>query len=109
MMIGGKWRALRIALPAFVPRGTAANSDVSRPMMEKGFPIDQLPLGQVAKEGVLINLPTHGPNSVVTTKDIENSGAKLEPDRIPVINTGWTEKMWGKPEFWTQMPYLEAG
>jgi signal transduction histidine kinase len=28
---------------------------------------------------------------------------------IPVINTGWTEKTWGKPEFWEQMPYLEPG
>jgi hypothetical protein len=33
----------------------------------------------------------------------------LGPDRIPVIHTGWTDKMWGKAEFWAQMPYLEPG
>ena len=39
--------------------------DAPRHMMEKGFPVDQLPLAQVAKEGVLINLPHKGPNSSV--------------------------------------------
>jgi kynurenine formamidase len=78
-------------------------------MVEKGPAVDQIPLTQVAKEGVLINLPGKGPNSSVSVKDVLDTGAEFGPNRIPVINTGWTEKMWGKPEFWTQMPYLEAG
>jgi kynurenine formamidase len=78
-------------------------------MMEKGFPVDQLPLGQVAKEGVLINLTHKGPNSSVSVKDILDTGVQLGPDRIPMIHTGWTDKTWGKPEFWSQMPYLEPG
>ena len=73
-------------------------------MMERGSPIDQMPLGQLVKEGVLINVPNKGPNSVVSVKDIEESGVELGPNRIPVIHTGFTEKTWGKPEFWTQMP-----
>jgi kynurenine formamidase len=83
--------------------------DAPRHMLEKGSPIDQMPLGQLVKEGVLINLPNKGPNSVVTVKEIEESGVELGPDRIPIIHTGFTENTWGKPEFWTQMPYLEAG
>ena len=83
--------------------------DAPRHMMEKGFPVDQIPLAQVVKEGVLISLPNKGPNSSVSVKDILDSGVALGPDRIPVIHTGWTDKMWGKPEFWTQMPYLEPG
>lgn len=83
--------------------------DAPRHMIEKGFPVDQIPLGQVAKEGVLISLPNKGPNSSVSVKDILDTGVVLGPDRIPVIHTGWTDKMWGKPEFWTQMPYLEPG
>jgi arylformamidase len=83
--------------------------DAPRHMMEKGFPVDQLPLAQVAKEGVLINLPNKGPNSSVSVKDILDTGVALGPDRIPIIHTGWTDKTWGKPEFWTQMPYLEPG
>jgi kynurenine formamidase len=83
--------------------------DAPRHMMERGFPVDQIPLAQVAKEGVLISLPNKGPNSSVSVKDILDSGVVLGPDRIPVIHTGWTDKMWGKPEFWSQMPYLEPG
>jgi arylformamidase len=83
--------------------------DAPRHMIESGFPVDQLPLAQVAKEGVLISLPNKGPNSSVSVKDILNTGVVLGPDRIPVIHTGWTDKMWGKPEFWAQMPYLEPG
>src|SRR5215831_12897443 len=57
--------------------------------------------GTTGEGGVLINVPNKGPNSVVTVKDIEESGVELGPNRIPVIHTGFTEKTWGKPEFWT--------
>jgi arylformamidase len=100
-------RAMISVLSILVHNGT--HIDAPRHMMEKGSPIDQMPLGQLVKEGVLINLPNKGPNSVVTIKDIEDSGVELGANRIPVIHTGFTEKAWGKPEFWTQMPYLEAG
>ena len=100
-------RSMISVLSILVHNGT--HIDAPRHMVEKGSPIDRIPLGQLAKEGVLINLPNKGPSSVVTVKDIEGSGVELGPDRIPVINTGFTEKTWGKPEFWMQMPYLEAG
>jgi kynurenine formamidase len=83
--------------------------DAPRHVLEKGFPVDQLPLAQVAKEGVLISLPHKGANSSISVKDILDTGVELGPNRIPVIHTGWTDKTWGKPEFWSQMPYLEPG
>jgi kynurenine formamidase len=83
--------------------------DAPRHMIDKGYPVDQIPLAQVAKEAVLINLPHKGANSSVSVKDILDTGVDFGPDVIPVINTGWTEKTWGKPEFWEQMPYLEPG
>ena len=58
---------------------------------------------------MLINLPNKGADSSVSVKDILDSRVELGPNLIPVINTGWTEKMWGKPGFWEQMPYLEPG
>jgi arylformamidase len=100
-------RSMISVLSILVHNGT--HIDAPRHMLEQGYPVDQIPLAQVAKEGVLINLPSKGPNSTVSVKDILDSGVELGPNRIPVINTGWTETMWGKPEFWTQMPYLEAG
>jgi arylformamidase len=83
--------------------------DAPRHVLERGLPVDKLPLAQVAREGVLIDLTHKGPGSSISVKDILDSGVDLGPDRIPVIQTGWTDKMWGKPDFWTQMPYLEPG
>src|SRR5216684_2558721 len=100
-------RSMISVLSILVHNGT--HIDAPRHMIEKGYPVDQIPLGQVVKEAVLINLPNKGPNSSVSVKDILDTGVEFGPNLIPVINTGWTEKMWGKPEFWEQMPYLEPG
>ena len=43
--------------------------DAPRHMVEKGLSVDQMPVAQFVKEGVLINLPGRGPNSVVTVTD----------------------------------------
>jgi arylformamidase len=100
-------RSMISVLSILVHNGT--HIDAPRHMLEQGYPVDQIPLAQVAQEGVLIDLPSKGPNSSVSVKDILDTGVALGPNRIPVINTGWTEKMWGKPGFWEQMPYLEPG
>jgi kynurenine formamidase len=98
-------RAMISVLSIMTHNGT--HVDAPRHMLEKGMPIDQLPLTQVAREGVLISLPDKGANSAITAKDVLATGVALGPDRIPIIHTGWTDKTWGKPEFWSQMPYLE--
>ncbi len=100
-------RSMISILSILVHNGT--HIDAPRHMLEKGYPVDQIPLTQLAKEGVLIDLPNKGANSSVSVKDIQDTGVQLGPNRIPVINTGWTEKMWGKPVFWEQMPYVEPG
>jgi kynurenine formamidase len=100
-------RSMISVLSILVHNGT--HIDAPRHMIDKGYPVDQIPLSQVAKEAALINLPQKGANSSVSVKDIVDTGVEFGPDVIPVINTGWTEKTWGKPEFWEQMPYLEPG
>jgi arylformamidase len=100
-------RAMITVLSILVHNGT--HIDAPRHMIEKGIPIDQMPVTQFVKEGVLINVPGKGPNSVVTVKDVAESGVEIRPNTIVMINTGWTDKMWGKPGFWEQMPYLERG
>jgi arylformamidase len=100
-------RSMISVLSILVHNGT--HIDAPRHMVDKGEPVDQVPLERVAKEGVLINLPNKGADSSVSVKDIVDSGVEFGPNLIPVISTGWTEKMWGKPGFWEQMPYLEPG
>ncbi len=100
-------RAMITVLSILVHNGT--HIDAPRHMVEKGIPIDQMPVSQFVKEGVLINLPGKGPNSVVTVKEVAESGVEIRANTIVMINTGWTDRMWGKPGFWEQMPYLERG
>jgi kynurenine formamidase len=100
-------RSMISILSILVHNGT--HIDAPRHMIDKGEAIDQLRLERVVKEAVLIDLPNKGPNSSVSVKDILDTGVELGTNLIPVINTGWTEKMWGKPAFWEQMPYLEPG
>jgi arylformamidase len=100
-------RSMISILSILVHNGT--HIDAPRHMVDKGRPVDQVPLEQVAKEAVLIDLPNKGANSSISVKDIVDTGVEFGPNLIPVIHTGWTEKTWGKPEFWEQMPYLEAG
>ena len=100
-------RAMITVLSILVHNGT--HIDAPRHMVEKGIPIDQMPVSQFVKEGILINLPGKGPNSVVTVKEVAESGVEIRPNTIVMINTGWTDRMWGKPGFWEQMPYLERG
>lgn len=99
----GTRRSMISTLFILVHNGT--HIDAPRHMIETGYPVDQIPLEQVVKEAVLINLPGKGANSTVSAKDILDTGVEFGRDRIPVIHTGWTEKMWGKPSSWEQMPY----
>jgi arylformamidase len=100
-------RSMISILSILVHNGT--HIDAPRHMIENGDSIDQLPLSQVVGEAVLVDLPKKGPNSSVSVQDILDTGVDFGPDLIPVLRTGWTELMWGKPEFWNQMPYLEPG
>ena len=100
-------RSMISVLSILVHNGT--HIDAPRHMVEKGVSVDRMPVAQFVKAGVLINLSDKGPNSVVTVKDVAESGVEIRPDTIVMINTGWTDKMWGKPGFWEQMPYLERG
>jgi arylformamidase len=100
-------RSMISVLSILVHNGT--HIDAPRHMVEKGISVDKMPVAQFVKEGVLITLPDKGPNSVVTVKDIAESGVAIRANTIVMINTGWTDKMWGKPGFWEQMPYLERG
>lgn len=100
-------RSMISILSILVHNGT--HIDAPRHMIENGYPIDQLPLSNVVGEAVLIDLPNKGPNSSVSVKDILDTGVEFGPNLIPILRTGWTETMWGKPEFWDQMPYLEQG
>lgn len=91
----------------FIGTHSGTHIDAPRHLFEKGESVDQISLEKIVKEAVLIKLTHKGPNSTVSAKDVLDTGVEFGPDVIPVIYTGWTEKMAGKPGFWEQVPYLE--
>ena len=99
-------RSMISVLSILVHNGT--HIDAPRHMIEQGHPIDQVPLSGLVSDAILINLPHKGANSTISAQDILETGVDFGPDVVPFINTGWTEKMWGKPGFWEQMPYWEG-
>ena len=59
-------------------------------MIDKGHPVDQIPLEQVAKEAVLINLPNKGSNSSVSFGPwprLNNAAPSVQPHYRAFIPT----------------------
>ena len=100
-------RSMISTMSILVHNGT--HIDAPRHAIENGHSIDQTPLEHLVKQAVLINLPHKGPNSTVSVQDILATGVQFGPEIVPIIHTGWTEKMWGKTNFWKEMPFLEPG
>jgi kynurenine formamidase len=43
----------------------------------------------------------------VTAADLERTGVVPKPGEIAVIKTLWTDRAWGRPEFWADTIHLE--
>ncbi len=81
--------------------------DAPRHFFETGKSIDEIPLDRIVmREAVVLDVSHLPPGAAVQAEDLERTRVKPQKDQIPVIKTLWTDRMWGKPEFWTQMPYL---
>jgi kynurenine formamidase len=70
--------------------------------------IDQVPLSATVKAGRVIPLTHLPPRSAVTADAILGTGVQFDSTVIPVLHTGWTDRAWGKSEFWGEMIYLDT-
>ena len=43
----------------------------------------------------------------MTADDLDRTGVKPTPGQVAVIKTLWTNRAWGKPEFWNNTIYLD--
>lgn len=81
--------------------------DAPRHFFETEASIDKIPLDRIVmREAVVLDVSHLPPGAAVEAAHLERTGVKPRKDQIPVIKTLWTDRMWGKPDFWTQMPYL---
>jgi kynurenine formamidase len=59
------------------------------------------------REAIVLDLTHKGPGEGVTADDLEKTGVKPASHQVPVIKTLWTDRAWGKPDFWSRMVYLD--
>jgi kynurenine formamidase len=82
--------------------------DAPRHFYADGEPVDRLPLERlVMREAVVIDVSAKQPGEGVTGEDLERSGVRPRAGEIAVIKTLWTDRAWGKPEFWSKTIHLE--
>jgi len=82
--------------------------DAPRHFYADGEPIDRTPLDRlVQREAVVIDVSFKQAGEGVTADDLERSGVRPQPGQVAVIKTLWTDRAWGKPEFWAETIYLD--
>jgi arylformamidase len=82
--------------------------DAPRHFFAEGGAVDELPLDRLAmREAVVLDVSGKPPGAGVTADDLERTGVRPQPGQIAVIKTLWTDRAWGKPEFWGETIHLE--
>lgn len=82
--------------------------DAPRHFFEQGASIDQIPLDRLLlREAVVIDVSHKQPGEPVTGSDLEAAGVRIARGEVVVIKTNWTDRAWGKPEFWDKPIHLE--
>jgi kynurenine formamidase len=82
--------------------------DAPRHFLADGHSIDQWPLDRlVMRDAVILDVSGKKEGEGVTADDLERSGVKPARGEAAVIKTLWTNRAWGKPEFWANTIHLE--
>lgn len=82
--------------------------DAPRHFYDNGASIDQTPLDRILlRDAVVIDVSHKKPGEPVTAEDLEASGVRPANGEIAVIKTCWTDRAWGRPEFWDAPIHLE--
>lgn len=82
--------------------------DAPRHFFTSGAAVDELPLDRLAmRRAVVCDVSGKPAGSGITAADLEQCGTRPSAGDIVVIKTGWTDRAWGKPEFWDNTIYLD--
>jgi arylformamidase len=82
--------------------------DAPRHFYADGASISDISLDRIVmREALVLDVSHKSPGSGVTAADLEQTGVKPEPGQIAVIKTLWTDRAFGKPEFWNNIIHLE--
>jgi kynurenine formamidase len=82
--------------------------DAPRHFYAEGGPVDELPLGRlVMREAVVLDVSGRPAGAGITADDLEATKVRPAPGEVAVIKTLWTDRAWGRPEFWAETIHLE--
>jgi len=71
-----------------------------------GLPMEQVPLNHWMGEAFCVDLHWVKPNHAITAKDLADNTPELAEGMILLIHTGWSDKMYGNAEYWSESPFL---
>ena len=69
--------------------------------------IDEVPLSSLVGPAAVVELSDHGRDAGISGDTLEDRGRHVERGDIAILRTGWSDKFWGREEFWKEGPYLE--
>jgi arylformamidase len=82
--------------------------DAPRHFYSDGQSISDISLDRIVmREAVVLDVSYKSAGDGVTGSDLERTGVKPGPGQIAVIKTSWTDRAFGKPEFWSETIHLE--
>jgi arylformamidase len=82
--------------------------DAPRHFYADGAAVSDIQLDRIVmREAVVLDVSYKAAGQGVTADDLDRTGVKPEPGQIAVIKTLWTDRAFGKPEFWNNTIHLE--
>jgi kynurenine formamidase len=82
--------------------------DAPRHFYTDGAALSDVQLDRIVmREAVVLDVSHKAAGQGVTAEDLERTNGKPGPGQIAVIKTLWTDRAFGKPEFWDNTIHLE--
>jgi arylformamidase len=82
--------------------------DAPRHFYPDGASVSDIALDRIVmRDAVVLDVSFKAAGQGVTADDLECTGVRPEPGQIAVIKTLWTDRAFGKPEFWNDTIHLE--
>jgi len=82
--------------------------DAPRHFYADGASVSDIPLDRIVmREALVLDVSHKAAGEGVTGADLEKTGVRPGPGQIAVIKTSWTDRAFGKPEFWANTIHLE--
>jgi kynurenine formamidase len=82
--------------------------DAPRHFYADGASISDLDLSRIVqREAVVLDVSHKAAGEGVTAEDLDRTGVIPRAGQIAVIKTLWTDRAFGKPDFWNKTIYLE--